>query len=115
MKTIFCDIDGTLCLHHEDIIKQHAQELVLLPETIEVFREWEKRQYKIILVTGRKESHREELEKQLKKSGLFWDKLIMGLSNGPRIVINDFKNDGEMRACAYNVVRNNGIGELKYL
>ena len=23
MKTIFCDIDGTLCVHHEDIIKQH--------------------------------------------------------------------------------------------
>ena len=38
MKTIFCDIDGTLCVHHEDIIKQHRDELTLLPETLDVLR-----------------------------------------------------------------------------
>jgi len=42
MKTIFCDIDGTLCVHHEDIIKQHRDELTLLPETLDVLKEWEK-------------------------------------------------------------------------
>ena len=34
MKTIFCDIDGTLCKHHEDIVKQHSQELELLPDNV---------------------------------------------------------------------------------
>ena len=42
MKTIFCDIDGTLCVHHEDIIKQHRDELTLLPETLDVLKEWER-------------------------------------------------------------------------
>lgn len=115
MKTIFCDIDGTLCFHHGNISKQHNAELILLPETLEVFKEWEKKQYRIILVTGRKESHRHELETQLKKAGLFWDVLIMGLSNGPRIIINDIKEEGQQRAQSYNVVRNHGIGELKEL
>jgi hypothetical protein len=100
---------------HGDISKQYSQELILLPETIEVFKEWEKKQYKIVLVTGRRESHRAELEGQLKRAGLFWDKLVMGLPNGPRIVVNDVKDGGEMRAWCYNVVRNTGIGELKEL
>lgn len=115
MKTIFCDIDGTLCVHHEDIIKQHSEELILLPETLEIFKEWERKQYRIILVTGRKESHRSDLEKQLKKSGLFWDGLIMGLSNGPRIIINDVKSEDQPRAVSYNIKRNKGIGDLKDL
>ena len=115
MKTIFCDIDGTLCVHHEDIVKQHSEELILLPETLEVLKEWEKKQYKIILVTGRKESHRNDLEKQLKNAGLFWDELIMGLSNGPRVVINDIKSENQIRALSYNVMRNKGIGDLKEL
>lgn len=115
MKTIFCDIDGTLCVHHEDIVRQHSEDLILLPGTLEVLKEWEKNQYKIILVTGRKESHRKNLEKQLKKAGIFWDQLIMGLSNGPRVVVNDVKNGGEQRALCYNVIRNGGIIDLKEL
>ena len=65
--------------------------LVLLPETLEVLKAWEKKGHRLILVTGRKESHRKELEEQLKKAGIFWDHSIMGLSNGPRVVINDVK------------------------
>ena len=115
MKTIFCDIDGTLCRHHEDIVKQHSYDLELLPETLEVLKSWEKKQYRVILVTGRKKSHRKELEKQLKDAGIFWDHLIMGLSNGPRVIINDVKLGGEERALSFNVVRNQGIMELKNL
>lgn len=115
MKTIFCDIDGTLCVHHEDIVRQHSEDLVLLPGTLEVLKEWERNQYTIILVTGRKESHRKNLEEQLKKAGIFWDQLIMGLSNGPRVVVNDVKIGGEQRALCYNVIRNGGIIDLKEL
>ena len=115
MKTIFCDIDGTLCVHHEDIVRQHSEELQLLPETIEVLKEWEQSCHRVILVTGRKESHREQLEQQLRNVGIFWDDLIMGLSNGPRVIINDVKVGGEDRALCYNVQRNLGIKELKNL
>ena len=115
MKTIFCDIDGTLCVHHEDIVRQHSEELQLLPETIEVLKQWEKSGHRVILVTGRKKSHRKQLERQLRKAGIFWDELIMGLSNGPRVIINDVKEGGEDRALGYNVARNMGIRELKDL
>ena len=115
MKTIFCDIDGTLCVHHEDIIRQHSEDLVLLPGTLEVLKAWEKKGHRLILVTGRKESHRKELEGQLKRAGIFWDHLIMGLSNGSRVVINDVKIADQPRAEAINVVRNNGVQELKDL
>ena len=115
MKTIFCDIDGTLCVHHEDIIKQHRDELTLLPETLDVLKEWERSGHRLILVTGRKESHRGQLERQLRNAGIFWDKLIMGLSNGARVIINDVKEGGEDRALGYNVKRNMGINELRNL
>ena len=115
MKTIFCDIDGTLCVHHEDIVRQHSEDLQLLPETIEVLKQWEKSGHRVILVTGRKESHRAQLEQQLRNVGIFWDDLIMGLSNGPRVIINDVKVGGEDRALGYNVQRNLGIKELKNL
>ena len=115
MKTIFCDIDGTLCVHHEDIVRQHKEELLLLPETLDVLKEWEKKGYRLILVTGRKESHRKDLELQLKNAGIFWDRLIMGLSNGPRVLVNDVKVEGEDRALSFNIKRNQGILELKNL
>ena len=115
MKTIFCDIDGTLCLHHEDIVRQHKEGLTLLPNTLEVLKEWEKKGYRLILVTGRKESHRKELEKQLKNAGIFWDSLIMGLSNGVRVMVNDMKDEGEQRSMCINVRRNEGISGLMEL
>ena len=115
MKTIFCDIDGTLCVHHEDIIRQHREELSLLPETLDVLKEWERSGHRLILVTGRKESHRKQLEKQLRNAGIFWDKLIMGLSNGPRVIVNDVKEGGEDRALGFNIKRNMGIKELRNL
>jgi hypothetical protein len=39
----------------------------------------------------------------------------MGLSNGPRVIINDVKEGGEDRALGYNVARNMGIKELRDL
>ena len=39
----------------------------------------------------------------------------MGLSNGPRCIVNDMKEGGEQRAIGLNVVRNQGISGLKNL
>ena len=89
--------------------------MTLLPETLDVLKEWEKKGYRLILVTGRKESHRGQLERQLRNAGIFWDKLIMGLTNGPRVIVNDVKVGGEDRALGFNVQRNMGIKELRNL
>jgi hypothetical protein len=43
----------------------------------------------IVLTTARKESHRAETERMLRLNGFCWDLLIMGLTNGERVVVND--------------------------
>ena len=109
-KTIFCDIDGTLVKH--DLPWKNAipsQKLEILDGTIKKFSEWDAKGYCIILVTGRKESLRENTEKQLSEVGIIYDKLIMGIGGGPRILINDDKPDGKKTAFAINIERNIGI------
>jgi mannose-6-phosphate isomerase len=114
-KTIFCDIDGTIFKHKGDIYKNILEESDILDGVIDKFKEWDKNNYKIILTTGRKESSREQTIEQLKKFGINYDQLIMGLSNGDRILINDKKEKGiEYTAYAYNLVRNEGMKNINF-
>jgi hypothetical protein len=111
--TIICDIDGTLTWHtnpHEASKASHRMEL--LNGTVDKLLEWEKRGYRIILLTGRKESLRDVTIKQLSEVGIFYDQLIMGVGGGTRYLINDCKPDGEDSAYAINVERNRGIGDI---
>lgn len=109
-KTILCDIDGTIAIHKLPIENANGiSKLELLEGTKEKFSEWDSKGYNIILITGRKESMREVTEKQLKDAGLFYDKLLMGVGGGDRILINDKKPDGRITAFSYNVDRNDGI------
>lgn len=112
-KTILCDIDGTLVKHSLPI--QNADgtaKLELLEGTKEKFTEWDTKGYNIILITGRKESMRSVTEKQLQDAGLFYDKLIMGVGGGDRILINDKKPDGREAAFSINLERNLGIKNI---
>lgn len=112
-KTIFCDIDGTLIKHQGDVIKNLKSSAEILPNAIESIKEWEKLNYKIILTTGRKESSRERTEAQLASLGIMYDQLIMGITNGERILINDKKPVGiNNTARAVNVVRNAGLAHI---
>lgn len=112
-KTIFCDIDGTLLKHHGDIVSNYQEDPILLHSVLENITQWEKNNYMIILTTGRKECLREHTEIQLLKMGIVYDKLIMGLPNGDRILINDKKpNCGRNTAYAINTVRNEGLNQL---
>jgi mannose-6-phosphate isomerase-like protein (cupin superfamily) len=111
-KTIFCDIDGTLITHlggcHEQILNNTQSSL--LPNTIEAIQLWDKLAYNIILTSGRKEGMRKMTEEQLNNLGISYDKLIMGIGNGDRIIINDRKENGIKNTCyAVNTVRNKGI------
>jgi mannose-6-phosphate isomerase-like protein (cupin superfamily) len=112
-KTIFCDIDGTLIKHQGDVIENLNSAPELLPHAIESIKEWEKLNYKIVLITGRKESSRERTEAQLASLGIIYDKLIMGITNGERILINDKKPVGiDNTARAVNIVRNAGLAHI---
>jgi quercetin dioxygenase-like cupin family protein len=112
-KTIFCDIDGTLLNHMGDIVSNYTNQPIILNNAIESIKQWEKNNYKIILVTGRKECLREITEKQLLSLGIVFDKLIMELPNGPRVLINDKKpNSPNNTSFAINLVRNSGFKNI---
>ncbi len=115
-KTIFLDIDGTLLEHSNDINLQINKTPKILDGTIEKLSEWEMKGYKIILVTGRKESTRAITEKQLLELGIFYDHLIMGIGGGIRVLINDKKqNQNFDTAISINLNRNEGIINIKNL
>lgn len=107
------DIDGTLVKHGGDVVHQITGDLTLLDGTLEKMVEWDTKGYHIILVTGRRESARDITVQQLSKLGIFYDQLIMGVSGGTRVLINDRKTDGvEETAVAICVERNLGIRRI---
>ena len=112
-KTIICDIDGTLVEHvNPATAANSSHNMKLLPDTLEKLMEWEANGYKIILLTGRKESMRNITKTQLSKVGIFYDQLIMGVGGGIRYLINDYKPSGEESAFAINVKRNVGVKDI---
>jgi hydroxymethylpyrimidine pyrophosphatase-like HAD family hydrolase len=113
-KTLFIDIDGTLLKHHGIPNRQSSLEPILLPGVMQKLSEWEEKGYRIILVTARKESERKATIRQLKASYVQYDRLIMGVSRGERIIINDVKPGQEkMGARAINVERNGGLTNIE--
>jgi FMN phosphatase YigB (HAD superfamily) len=117
-KTIFCDLDGTLTEHpnsgNNDITRYDLeQNMKVLPGTKEKLWEWDGKGYNIILTTGRKEGMRKSTEEQLRKSGIIYDQLVMGIGGGDRVLINDKKPDGRVAASVINLKRDEGIENVK--
>jgi hydroxymethylpyrimidine pyrophosphatase-like HAD family hydrolase len=109
-KTIFCDIDGTILKHAHRFSELDNFSPIALSGVVDKFNEWDSLGHKIILVTARKESGREMTERHLKSLGLMWDHLIMGVSSGQRILINDkLKSQDPDRAKAVNVITDSGF------
>lgn len=110
--TLFIDIDGTLIPHEGDVTKQPFVNTVL-ENTLEKLVSWDRKGHNIILTTGRRESTRNQTEKQLLDLGIFYDQLIMGIGGGKRILINDRKpNSDDDTAMAINITRNKGIKDI---
>lgn len=115
-KTILIDIDGTIIEQIENWAEHVAagSKFKALPGTLDKFKEWEGKGYKIILTTARKESGRRLTEETLSNLGIFYDQLIMGIGIGPRIVINDLKPGNHTpMAEAINLPRNKGIANVE--
>jgi NDP-sugar pyrophosphorylase family protein len=114
-KTIFCDIDGTILHHVHKFSDVCFIEPKLLDGVRNKFNEWDSQGHKIVLCTARKESGREITEKHLKQLGLCWDYLIMGVSGGVRVLINDKLNKmDENRAVSINVITNEGFEKIDW-
>ncbi|MFN8670938.1 MAG: AAA family ATPase [Candidatus Sericytochromatia bacterium] len=78
-KTIICDMDGTLALiDHRNAYNAAKCEDDLLNESVaNVVNSYYKNDYKILLVSGRKEEFREQTENWLKKYKIPYHLLIM--------------------------------------
>ncbi len=111
-KTIFLDIDGTILKHHGSMSKCVSMPPALLDNVHQKLDEWDRKSYRVILVTGRKESMRKMTEKQLRRLGINYDMLVMQVGNGPRVLINDTGYEGEETAFGITVERNKGLGDV---
>ena len=113
MKTIICDIDGTITEYmgggHTAIIENEHQ---ILPGVRERFRSWEAQGHRIILITGRRESVRERTESELVRLGIPFDTLLMGHADSGRILINDIGS--QVKAHAVNVTRDAGWNDIDW-
>lgn len=108
------DIDGTLLKHQGGLSQIATMPPVLLDGVHEKLDEWDKAGYRIILITGRKEAMREITENQLKQAGIFhYERLIMGIGNGPRFLINDTSAENKETAFGITVERNKGLKNLQ--
>tara|TARA_R100000008_G_C3576359_1_gene165547 strand:- start:101 stop:478 length:378 start_codon:yes stop_codon:yes gene_type:complete len=111
-KTIFIDIDGTILKHGQNLHKMCTAKPEILDGAIEKFLEWRRKEYYIVITTARVEGLRQVTQKQLTDVGLFYDQMIMGLPNGPRVLINDKKPEGIVSAAAYCIDRDGGIRDI---
>ena len=115
VKTIFCDIDGTL-------IKQVPFELLneneaeVLPGVYDKFKEWNGLGYCIVLTTARPEHLRNVTVKQLFNFNINYTQLVMGIGREERILINNNSLDepNEPRALSIAMSRNNGFENLNF-
>ena len=66
MKTIICDIDGTLLDYQHDTIPHsgHTRDHTALPGVVKKMRQWEVEGCRIVIITGRRESERKRTEKE---------------------------------------------------
>ena len=115
-KTIFCDIDGTLCEYPYTgkMISFDDEIMKPLPHTLKKLWEWDKAGHMIILTTGRKEGMRETTERQLREAGIVYDNLIRGLGGRTRALKNDLTPDREGdTAIAINLKRDIGVKDVE--
>ena len=88
IKTIFCDIDGTLIrqVRFEDL---NPNEVDLLPGVHEKMNKWYNDGHYIVLTTARPENLRLTTKQQLDKGGIPYHQLVMGIGRAERILINN--------------------------
>lgn len=114
-KTIFCDIDGTILKHIHRFSDLVNTDPIALPNVIKKINEWDSQGHKIILCTARKESARKMTEEHLNRLGLCWDILLMGMTSGCRVLVNDKLNhQDEDRAKAVNVITDSGFETIEW-
>jgi hydroxymethylpyrimidine pyrophosphatase-like HAD family hydrolase len=115
VKTIFCDIDGTI-LRQVDFNELNENKFEVLPGAREKFREWIEAGHHIVITTARPESLRGLTVRQLGNAGFQFHQLVMGIGREERILINNnsSKDPQRDRAIGVPVLRDNGFANLEW-
>jgi len=114
-KTIISDVDGVILIQANKwpVKSYDPREVEAIPNTVKILNALYTAGHQIILVTARPEEYRQETSYQLKRFGLQFTQLVMGLPTGQRILINDMKleEEGIPTAIAINLIRDEGLTE----
>jgi len=115
VKTIFCDIDGTI-LRQVDFNELNENKFEVLPGAREKFREWIEAGHHIVITTARPESLRGVTVRQLGNAGFQFHQLVMGIGREERILINNnsSKDPERNRAIGVPVLRDSGFANLEW-
>ena len=113
-KTILCDLDGTIFKHQGDTVGIQRNQPVVLKGVVNKFNEWELNGHYIVLMTGRRESLRKRTEEHLQAFGIPYDLLLMGVSSGERVLINDKNILGEDTCFSVNVEKDEGFDSIEW-
>ena len=112
MKTIICDIDGTLVYYKRNTHGIVSASHDVLPGVVDKLNRWEMMGCRIILITGRRENLRETTETELTRLGIPFDVLLMGYADTGRVLINDEAT--KTKAHAVSLPRNEGFEEFNW-
>jgi hypothetical protein len=115
VKTIFCDIDGTI-LRQVDFNELNENNFEVLPGAREKFREWIEAGHHIVITTARPESLRGVTLRQLGNAGFQFHQMVMGIGREERILINNnsSKDPERNRAFGVPVLRDGGFENLEW-
>ena len=114
MKTIICDIDGTIFKYPQDGNFGLTKEPIVLPGVRKKFNQWEMKGCRIVFITGRRESWRQVTEDALRQAAIPFDMLIMGFADTGRVLINDINFKGKVKAHAVNMKRDEGFENIDW-
>lgn len=114
-KTIFLDLDGTVLRHAHHFPSHDESRPELLPGVLDKINEWISAGHKIVITTARRETNRNIVESQLRDLGIHWDHMVMDISKGQRIVVNDkLQNADQDRAIGINIITDSGFKTIKW-
>ncbi len=111
--TLFIDMDGVITQHSSSHFPPYYGETEAIKENVEILKTLRQSgKFQIIITTARGEEYRNVTTDQLKRFGLDYDHLLMGMQHGKRIIINDYSKSNPYKSCdAINLKRNSN--ELK--
>jgi hypothetical protein len=113
--TIFVDLDGTLVESSSEYFDPLWGTTKAIQENVDAVNAlYKSGKVRVIITTTRTQAFRDVTLEQLKREGILYHDLILDLSHGKRVIINDYAPTNPYRSCdAINMLRNsNQLGAM---